>query len=41
MSAEQLRTLQQLSELFTTGSAKPQHIRQLSALLNQINQLAK
>jgi hypothetical protein len=41
MSPEQLKTLQQLSELFAAGSAKPEHVRQLSTLLSQINHLAK
>lgn len=40
MSPEQLKTLQKLSQLFEDGSARPQHIKQLSVLLAEINQLA-
>jgi len=39
MSPEQLKTLQQLSQLFEEGSAAPKHVKQLSALLAEINQL--
>ncbi len=40
MSPEQLKTLQKLSQLFEEGSAGPNQIKQLSALLAEINQLA-
>ena len=39
MSPEQLKTLQKLSQLFEDGSARPQHVKQLSVLLAEINQL--
>jgi len=39
MSPEQLKTLQELSQLFENGAASPKHIKQLSALLADINQL--
>ncbi|MGB1262043.1 MAG: hypothetical protein ACPG52_03940 [Cognaticolwellia sp.] len=38
MSPEQLKTLQQLSQLFEAGAAGPSQIKQLSALLAEINQ---
>lgn len=37
MSPEQLKTLQQLSELFEAGLAGPDQIKQLSELLATIN----
>ena len=40
MSPEQLKTLQQLSQLFEEGAAGPLQVKQLSALLAEINQLA-
>ena len=40
MSPEQLKTLQQLSQLFEEGFAGPKQVKQLSALLAEINQLA-
>lgn len=40
MSPEQLKTLQQLSQLFESGAAGPKQIKQLSELLAEINQLA-
>tara|TARA_R110000737_G_scaffold113384_1_gene146523 strand:- start:1056 stop:1220 length:165 start_codon:yes stop_codon:yes gene_type:complete len=40
MSPEQLKTLQQLSQLFEEGSAGPMQVKQLSVLLAEINQLA-
>lgn len=38
MSPEQLKTLQKLNQLFEDGAASPKHIKQLSALLAEINQ---
>ncbi|WP_155866751.1 hypothetical protein [Colwellia sp. PAMC 21821] len=40
MSPEQLKTLQKLSKLFEEGAANPSHIKQLSCLLAEINQLS-
>ena len=40
MSPEQLRTLQKLSDLFEEGTASQSHIKQLSILLAEINQLS-
>ena len=40
MSPEQLKTLQQLSQLFEAGIAGPSQIKQLSALLAEINQMS-
>jgi hypothetical protein len=40
MSPAQLKTLQQLSELFEDGLAGPKQIKQLSELLAEINQTA-
>lgn len=40
MSAEQLKTLQKLSDLFEQGAASQKHIKQLSMLLAEINQLS-
>jgi hypothetical protein len=40
MSPEQLQTLQKLSQLFEEGNAGPNQIKQLSALLAEINQQA-
>lgn len=40
MSPEQLKTLQQLRQLFEQGCAGPIQVRQLSVLLAEINQLA-
>lgn len=40
MSPEQLRTLQKLSDLFEQGNASQNHIKQLSTLLAEINQLS-
>ena len=37
MSPEQLKTLQQLSQLFEEGLAGPEQIKQLSELLASIN----
>lgn len=41
MSPEQLKTLQQLSQLFEDGLAGPKQIKQLSELLAEINQLSE
>jgi hypothetical protein len=38
MSAEQLKMLQQLSQLFEQGIAGPSQIKELSSLLTAINQ---
>lgn len=40
MSPEQLKTLQKLSDLFEEGTASQSHIKQLSMLLAEINQLS-
>jgi hypothetical protein len=40
MSPEQLRKLQKLSDLFEQGIASQNHIKQLSRLLAEINQLS-
>ena len=40
MSPEQLKKLQQLNQLFAQGSVGPKQVKQLSALLAEINQLA-
>ncbi len=37
MSPEQLKELQELSQIFSQGKANPKQIHQLSALLAQIN----
>ena len=37
MSPAQLKTLQELSQIFSQGKANPKQIQQLSALLAQIN----
>lgn len=37
MSLEQLKRLQELSQVFSQGKANPKQIQQLSALLAQIN----
>tara|TARA_B100000809_G_scaffold16063_1_gene14386 strand:- start:1295 stop:1477 length:183 start_codon:yes stop_codon:yes gene_type:complete len=37
MSASQLKTLQELSQIFSQGKANPKQIQQLSALLAEIN----
>jgi hypothetical protein len=37
MSPSQLKTLQELSQIFSQGKANPKQIEQLSALLAQIN----
>jgi hypothetical protein len=37
MSPSQLKTLQELSQIFSQGKANPKEIEQLSALLAQIN----
>lgn len=39
MSPEQLETLRKLSLLFEEGSAGVNHVKQLSALLSEINQI--
>ena len=40
MSPEQLKTLQKLSKVFEEGAASPNHIKQLSTLLAEVNQLS-
>jgi len=37
MSPAQLKTLQELSQIFSQGKANPKQIQQLSALLAQVN----